>query len=104
MVAGHYAVESTRFEDLSGVDVWLRTPNVHVVAIDRCVSTKAPQLLAAVERFYPLAAGVLEIRALPPEATQCAPDAAPKTEGGWAGFMREEDYTVTDEMGRSIIP
>ena len=104
MVGGHYAVESTQFNDLAGVDAWLRTRNVRVVAIDRCVSTTAPQLLAAVERFYPATAGVLEIRTLPAEATQCAHDAAPTTKSGWVGFMREEDYKVTDESGRSIIP
>lgn len=104
MVGGHYAVQSTRFDDLAGVDAWLRTRNVRVVAIDRCVSTTASQLLAAVERFYPSMAGVLEIRTLPAEATQCAYDAAPTTKGGWVGFMREEDYKVTDESGRSIIP
>jgi hypothetical protein len=104
MVGGRYAVESAQFSDLAGVDAWLRTRNVRVVAIDRCASTTAPQLLAAVERFYPATAGVLEIRTLPAEATQCARDVAPTTRSGWVGFMREEDYKVTDESGRSMIP
>ena len=104
MVGGHYAVANAQFNDLAGVDAWLGTRNVRVVAIDRCASTNAPQLLAAVERFYPLTAGVLEIRTLPAEATQCAHDATAATMSGWAGFMREEDYKVTDESGRSMIP
>ena len=104
LVSGSYAVESSQFNDLAGVDAWLRTRNFRVVAIDRCVSTTAPQLLAAVERFYPSAAGVLEIRTLPADATQCAHDAAPTPKSGWVGFMREEDYKVTDESGRSMVP
>ena len=104
MVGGHYAVANTQFNDLAGVDAWLRTRNVRVVAIDRCVSTNATQLLAAVERFYPLTVGVLEIRTLPAEATQCTHDAAPTTKSGWVGFIREEDYKATDESGRSMIP
>jgi hypothetical protein len=104
MVGGHYVVESAQFNDLAGVDAWLRTRNFRVVAIDRCGSTTAPQLFAAVERFYPATAGVLEIRTLPAEAPQCAHDAAPTTRTGWVGFMREEDYKVRDESGRSMIP
>ena len=104
MVGGHYAVANAQFNDLAGVDAWLGTRNVRVVAIDRCASTNAPQLLAAVERFYPLTAGVLEVRTLPAEATQCAYDAAPSTKSGWVGLMREEDYKATDESGRSMIP
>jgi len=104
MVGGHYALANAQFNDLAGVDAWLGTRNVRVVAIDRCASTNAPQLLAAVERFYPITAGVLEIRTLPPEATQCAHDAARSTKSGWVGFMREEDYKARDESGRSMIP
>ena len=47
MVGGHYAVANAQFNDLAGVDAWLGTRNVRVVAIDRCASTNAPQLLAS---------------------------------------------------------
>jgi hypothetical protein len=104
IVPEYYAVGSARFNDLAAVDAWLLANGGRVKAIDRCGSTAEAQLLAAVGRLYPPPGQVLELRTLPPTAPDCVHDGAASSDGGFVGFLKAEDYTVTDQLGRSMIP
>jgi len=102
MLSTQYVVGAARFDDLAGVDAWLRTRDARVVAIDRCEAAATPQLLAAVQRFYPQQGSALEIRALPPGAAACKDAGIASL--AFVAILRHEDYTATDERGRSIMP
>jgi hypothetical protein len=90
------AVESMRFADAASVERWLESRRARVRAIDSCEGAATPQLLAAVERFYPARAGVLEVRALGATDADCAVTSS--------GEVPDAMYLQTDESGRSVIP
>jgi hypothetical protein len=104
IVPEYYAVGSARFNDLAAVDAWLLAKGGRVKAIDRCASTDEAQLLAAVRRLYPPPGQVLELRTLPSNAPDCVHDGAASNDAGFVGFLKAEDYTATDEFGRSMVP
>jgi hypothetical protein len=104
IVPEYYVVGNARFNNVASVETWLLFKRSRVGAIDRCESTTEPRLLAAVERLYPPPGEVLELRTLPAAARDCTRDWTAPNSGEVAGFLREEDYLATDEMGRSLIP
>jgi hypothetical protein len=104
IVPEYYVVGTARFNNVASVQAWLLFKRSRVWAIDRCESTAEPRLLAAVERLYPPPGEVLELRTLPAAARDCTRDWTAPNRGEVAGFLREEDYMATDEMGRSLIP
>ena len=104
IVPEYYVVGTARFDNVASVQAWLLFKRSRVGAIDRCESTTEPRLLAAVERLYPPPGDVLELRTLPAAARDCTRDWAASNSGEVAGFLREEEYMATDEIGRSLIP
>jgi hypothetical protein len=104
IVPEYYVVGNARFKNVASVQAWLLLKRSRVGAIDRCESTTEPRLLAAVERLYPPPGEVLELRTLSPAAPDCTRDWTVPNSGEVSGFLREEDYMATDEMGRSLIP
>ena len=89
------AVGSLRFADAAALETWLKTKHARVRALDNCESGPTPQLLAAVERFYPSRADALEVRTLRTGDRSCADGAS---------VARDDMYLETDAAGRSIIP
>jgi len=100
----YYALGSTRFNDLAAMDAWLLANRGRVGTIERCDSSGEPQILAAVGRLYPAPGQVLELRTLPSSAPDCMADGSAAKDATFVGFLRSEDYTATDEYGRSMIP
>jgi len=100
----YYVVGTARFKNVASVQAWLLYKRSRVGAIDRCASTAGPRLLAAVERLYPPSGEALELRSLPSAAPDCTRDWAASNGDDVNGSLREEDYFVTDESGRSLIP
>jgi hypothetical protein len=104
LVAGYYAIGAAQFADIAGVESWLRARDGRVVAIERCASADTPQLVAAVARLDSYTRDSLEVLKLQSGTPACASAALPSPSAGFVGFLRAEDYTVTDAEGRSAIP
>ena len=102
LVANHYAIGSAQFSDIAGVESWLRARDGRVVAIERCASAGTPQLVAAVARLDSYTRDSVQVLKLQSGAPGCAAPAP--AIGSFVGFLRAEDYTVTDAEGRSAIP
>lgn len=99
-----YVIGSLHSADITRVEAWLRKGDKHLVAIDRCASATAPQLLTAVDKLEPYTSDVLEIRKLALNTPGCAPDDPAAAGRDLQGFLRDVDYMETDEFGRSLIP
>lgn len=102
VAAAHYAVGTTNFDNIASVAGWLQSHDRRVVAIERCASAGAPRVLAAVERFYPAEQSAVELRTAEASASACAPRLSSAQD--LIGFLRPEDYLVTDETGHSALP
>ncbi len=102
VAAAHYAVGTTHFDNVASVAGWLQSHDRRVVAIERCASAGAPRVLAAVERFYPAERSTVELRTAEASASACAPRLSNPRD--LIGFLRAEDYLVTDEAGHSALP
>ncbi len=102
VAAAHYAVGTTKFDNIASVAGWLQSHDRRVVAIERCASAGAPRVLAAVERFYPAEQSAVELRTAEASTSACAPRLSSPQD--LIGFLRPEDYLVTDEAGHSALP
>jgi len=99
MLSDRYVVGTQALPDLAAVDRWTREHTLRVTAIDRCPSATTHRFLATVERYATFGAEAIEVRSVPAGVAGCTDETS-----SLAGWLRAQDYTQTDENGRSIMP
>jgi hypothetical protein len=98
-----YVAAGRPFADLASLDAWAKSIRIRTVWLDGCGNAAGRQLIAAVERFYPLYTEGVQVRVLGPADPGClAPVAVDITQV--RALPAAAEYLVTDRAGRSALP
>jgi hypothetical protein len=98
-----YVAAGRPFADLASLDAWAKTIRIRTVWLDGCGNASARQLIAAVERFYPLYTEGVQVRVLGPADPGCVEPVVVGTAQVRA-LPAAHEYFATDRAGRSALP
>jgi hypothetical protein len=101
-----YVAAGKPFTDLAALEAWAKPIRLRELWLDGCGAASTRQLLAAVERFYPVYVEGVQIRTFAADEPACLGLAAKASSDrdGVARELADEAYYATDQIGRSMMP
>ena len=101
--ADRYVAAGKPFTDVAVLEAWAKPARSPVLWLDSCGPGSTGQLLAAVERFHTIYAGI-QIRTFAAGEAACAGMGEPTSQASLSEAPPYLPYYQSDRTGRSLVP